>query len=477
MVAPARACPRARLPLDGVVALFTLVTRWRPVPRLVRLTVSVVALAALITASTWSLGERPPARDSPSPGTVGTPLDDDPETGVSTTTTVRNISFWQQRLRTDPRDYIAETMLGGAWAQRARETGDVGDFQRAEQSLRGALAVNPRYSAARGALAGVLFAEHEFTEALQLADAVAASQPGPTQAYAVAADARLELGQVDQAAAAYQRLAEQAPSSPVYSRLARLAFLRGDTATARSWAREAVTAAADGGAGPETRAWYRVQLGDLDFAVGDLDGAQANYQAALTDFHGYYLATAGLAKVSAAQGDLTAAAQRYRRAVAVVPRPDLLAALGDVLAAQGRRREADDQYATVEYIGTLAKINRQVYNRQLALFYADHHRQPTEALKLAQNELAVRTDIYGWDAVSWTAYNAGRFGLADQAAHHALALGTRDPRLLYHAGMAALGVGDRARARTLLDRALRLNPWFDPLQAPRARAALVEASR
>jgi tetratricopeptide (TPR) repeat protein len=156
----------------------------------------------------------------------------------------------------------------------------------------------------------------------------------------------------------------------------------------------------------------------------------------------------------------------------VVPRPDLLAALGDVLTARGKTRAAAAQYATVEYEGTLARINRQVYNRQLAVFYADHHRHRTRALRLAQAELTVRKDIYGWDALAWTAYHAGRYALADRAAHRALALGTADPKLLYHAGMAALGAGNRDRARALLARALRLNPAFDLAQAPLARAAL-----
>jgi Flp pilus assembly protein TadD len=76
------------------------------------------------------------------------------------------------------------------------------------------------------------------------------------------------------------------------------------------------------------------------------------------------------------------------------------------------------------------------------------------------------------DALGWalTASGHPRAGLA--WAHRALRLGSRDPLFLYHAGMAARAAGAPAEARTLLARALELNPHFSPLYAPRAERAL-----
>jgi Tfp pilus assembly protein PilF len=56
--------------------------------------------------------------------------------------------------------------------------------------------------------------------------------------------------------------------------------------------------------------------------------------------------------------------------------------------------------------------------------------------------------------------------------HAALRLGTRDAQLYYHAGMIAQAAGEKAAARDYLQRALQLNPQFDPLQAAMARQAL-----
>ena len=120
-------------------------------------------------------------------------------------------------------------------------------------------------------------------------------------------------------------------------------------------------------------------------------------------------------------------------------------------------------------IAALQALQPKVYNRQLVLFDANHAEDPAGAVRLAETELAVRKDVYGWDADAWALLAAGRAGDADAAMQKALALGTNDALLLYHAGMIAHGVGDDGRARSLLERALALNPGFDPLQAVRAR--------
>ena len=59
----------------------------------------------------------------------------------------------------------------------------------------------------------------------------------------------------------------------------------------------------------------------------------------------------------------------------------------------------------------------------------------------------------------------------------ALALGTRDAMLFYHAGMIALAAGDSAGARAQLEHALAINPAWHPSQPARVRAVLDTLSR
>jgi tetratricopeptide (TPR) repeat protein len=131
----------------------------------------------------------------------------------------------------------------------------------------------------------------------------------------------------------------------------------------------------------------------------------------------------------------------------------------------------------VEYIGRLSALNQVVYNRELALFYADRGRRLPEAVDLARRELEVRRDIYTWDVLAWTLYQNGRAAEAATAMANALRLGTRDARLLFHAGMIHKALGDTDRARDYLGQALALNPRFHPLQADVASKALAELTR
>ncbi len=382
------------------------------------------------------------------------------------------IQFFQDRIKQNPKDVISYTILGELFIRQARETGDVAAYQRAEAALENALEMLPGYSAAGASLAAAAYAQHNFSQALQLAEQVYETNPKMTQALATVGDAHLALGNYPDGEATYQELVQNNPTPPVRARLAHLAELKGNTDEALDLMQRAASEALNAGGSREGVAWYLLRLGDLYFNTGHLDEAGKHYEAALKVFDNYYVALAGLGKVRAAQGDYQAAIDLYRRATAIIPQPEFLAALGDMYALTGQPDEAKLQYDTVEYIGKLAEINRQVYNRQLANFYSDHDMRLDEALRLALTELETRKDIYGYDAVAWAYYKNGMFDPAQAMIEQAMRLGTRDAKLYYHAGLIAQAQGRSADARRLLSEALAINPHFDLLQARVAHAAL-----
>jgi len=111
-------------------------------------------------------------------------------------------------------------------------------------------------------------------------------------------------------------------------------------------------------------------------------------------------------------------------------------------------------------------------HRAWGLFLLDHDRDVARVLRDARTDIATRRDVYGYDLLAWASYKSGRINDARTAATAALSQGTEDATLFYHAGMIAAAAGDSTSARSLIAKALELNPLFSPTQAAVARRTL-----
>jgi len=388
------------------------------------------------------------------------------------------IRFLEERVKKDPEDFIALNKLNGYYLQRAQESGDVRYLELAARAARDSLKSIPAEMNPGGlaGLAQTVHNLHDFAAARDHALKLTQLEPRKSYPQRILGDALLELGDYDRAEEAYRRMQklnnfESTLTSEV--RLARVDQLRGRPEVARKRFEQALLLALD--QVPQQRevvAWCRWQLGEAAFARGDYAVAEQHYRDALVTLPDYYRATASLARVQAANGDLNSAIAGYEKVVKQLPDPSFVAALGDLYKLAGREREAASQYALVEQIARLSELNGALYNRQLALFYADHDMKAAEAYALAKREYELRRDIYGADALAWTALKAGKLDEAQSAIKEALRLNTEDAKLFYHAGMIARAAGDRDAARAYLSRALKLNPKFDPLQSPLVEKAL-----
>lgn len=396
------------------------------------------------------------------------------------TGTERVIRAMQSRVARDPKEAGAYSALGAAFLQRARETGDVEDYQLAEQSLKKSLdmaSVDLSATAPLTTMAEVCMGEHRFQEALSYAQQALALGSGDLSPYAIAGDAYTDIGEYEKAGVAYSRLISDPGSEArtTYvrdSRLAYLKFISGNTDGSIQLMQSAVTAGIEAQLPSENLAWLYFELGEFYFQNGNVQAANHAYLAALSTHPGDYRALAGLAKLRANQGRYQEAIQLYEKAIAVVPMPVYVAELGDVYTKLRNTAEAEKQYQLVEYIGLLGHINQVLHNRDLALFYADHDRNLTESLALAQKEFEVRHDVYTWDALAWALYKNGKYQDAKDAMDNALHFGTKDSLLLFHAGMIEAKLGNTAQARDNLSHALKSNPHFHVLYADQARQQL-----
>jgi len=397
------------------------------------------------------------------------------------TGTERMIHSAQTLVARAPKDATAYAGLGAAYFQRARETADVSDYELAEQSLTKSLDLASEDFSSEAALetmAEVCMGEHRFNDALAYAQKALSLGTGELSPFAIVGDADADMGEYDKAAAAYGRLTprEMTPSPRAAyardSRVSYLKFISGDTDGAIALMRTAVAEGIQAQLPAENLAWLYYELGEYDTQAGDAPSADAAYLAALNIHPGDYRALAALGKLRANVGRSADAIMLYQKAIAIVPMPIFVAELGDLFAKSGNQPEAQRQYALVEYIGLLGRINRVLHNRDLAIFYADHDMKLSEALDLAQKELEVRRDVYTWDALAWALYKNGKLIEATEASRKALRFGTRDSLLLFHAGMIAEGLGKHEQARSELKQALEINPHFHPIYADAAQQRL-----
>ncbi|HEY7546823.1 MAG TPA: tetratricopeptide repeat protein [Blastocatellia bacterium] len=403
---------------------------------------------------------------------TATPLPADADSSQAT------IRFLEDKVKRDPEDFVAYNKLAGYYLQRLRETGSTDYLDLASRAAKASLAIVPQEmnAGALSATAQVELASHDFPSARAHAETLVRLESNKTYPYLILVDAFIELGDYDKATSIVSK-AEQSLGGSVglETRKAKLAALKGQTEAAVEMLSIAVSAALkDANPQRENVAWLRWQLGETAFLAGDYQSAEQHYRDSLTTFPDYYRALGGLGRALAAKGDIAAAIEQYERAIARVPDPVFVAALGDLYKLAGREKEAASQYALVEQIARLSKLSGALYNRQLALFYADHDMKTEEAYTLARKEYETRRDIYGADALAWSALKAGKVDEAQSAIKEALRLGTEDAKLFYHAGMIYRAAGDSRAAKDYLERALKLSPQFDSLQSTIARRALEE---
>jgi tetratricopeptide (TPR) repeat protein len=402
-----------------------------------------------------------------------------PQTAPSTTDQV--IKFYQAKAAKDPDDIFNYDRLSAAYVQKARESGDITYYQLAETGLKKSLALESKHEEAASAfaeLAAVYYAEHRFAEAAKEAQAAIAIAPAPS-AYATLGDARLETGDYEEAASSYRHLQDSSgdalPGRAAYlsaTRQAGLDWIRGQSSAAISELQNATKIASALHLPAENLAWTHFMLAEQYYQCGKLGEAEGEAKRSLESYPRYHRALAEMGKIRAAQGRFADAIDYYTQAIGIIPLPMYAASLGDTYARTGDKTNAEKQYALVEYIAKISALNKQVYNRELAMFYAAHDRELPRALELAKKELEVRHDVYTHDAVAWALYKNGRTANAMEEMDKALQLSTQDALLMYHAGIIERHSGNETKAREYLQRALEINHNFHVFYADDARNLL-----
>jgi tetratricopeptide (TPR) repeat protein len=339
----------------------------------------------------------------------------------------KTIQQMERRLRERPADAEAAEALADALLRQARVSGNAGLAIRAEDALKRVLREDPQSYGARRMMGAVFLSEHRFRDAIGHAELARSERPDDDWNYGVLGDAHLELGEYDEAFAAFQRMMDLRPTAGAYARMAYALELRGQLEGALRAMRMSTDATSPSDA--ESIAWHHAQLGDLYRLLGRTTEAAFEYEWASHAFPDHPFAERGMAELLEQSGQLRAALSKLQVLMTRTPSPDVAAKIGDLHTALGEHAEAERAYA----LAVAGWRSDAPHPAQLSRFLADHDRELPEAVRLAEGAAADRHDIFTEDALAWAYFKSGRLHDAQAAIAMALRTGSRDRSIRRHA--------------------------------------------
>jgi len=406
-------------------------------------------------------------REEANKASASVPTFDDPlalvlATQIGDSHTDKEISRLQQQIRNGRDLQLGLEQLGWAFVAKARESFDPGFYKLAEQCARCIEKRNPQSQEATLLRAHVLQNLHRFKESETLARSLV-EQRGLSFDYGLLGDALMEQGKLTDAVEAYQQMMNLKPDLRAYARAAHMRWLKGDLAGAIDAMELAVNAASPLDA--ESAAWVNTRLAAYLFQAGKFSEAEQRCAFALSLQTNYAPTLLLKGKILLAQNRLGEAVTALQDAAKLNPLPEYQWTLAESLFANGRENEAFAVETQLRQHGASADP------RTLALFLATRHESPETALRLARAELDSRSDVFTHDALAWSLAAAGNLAEAQDEMQRALAEGTQDARLFFHAGVIASEAGKAADSERWLRKASELSYLLLPSERNQLQSA------
>ncbi|PSR56375.1 transposase [Adhaeribacter arboris] len=368
----------------------------------------------------------------------------------------------QRKLREKPGDLKSKLLLGLAYMQEARITGehpyyypaalkliqDVLDHEKSDQVL---------LYEATVAKATIQLSLHQFAKALETGKEALKINDHGAAVYGVLCDANVELGHYEEAIAMADKMTSLRPDLKSYSRVSYLREIYGDMPGAIEAMNLAVSA---GFPGLEQTSWVLVTLGSLYEKTGDLKNAEAQYNKALGQSPNYAFAISGLGRLAVKNKDYDKAAELFTKAANILPEFSFQEELVRLYQHQGNTRKAE---ATMKELLAGLEEDQEaghVVDLELAHIYLELGKNPDKALTYALKEYKKRPDnIDVCKALAQIYYQKQDFATAASYLKKATRTNSQDAGLVCLEGLVKYHLGNQAEGANLIQKALAINPY------------------
>ena len=390
----------------------------------------MLAAAAVVAGSAQALSAQP---SWPAPASQTAPAADRATAAPGMETPAqRKMAIAQKKITRDPKHFHGYNELALALTQRARETADPKFYLQADDAVKTSLALSPDNLEAQKVRAWALLGQHRFAEAHTLATALNTKVPDDLMVYGMLTDANIELGKYDDAEKSAQWMLDLRPGNiPALTRAAYLRELFGDIEGAIQLMQSAFNRMPY--QETEDRAWVLTQIGHLELVRGQPATAEQALAQALELFPNYHYALGQLADVRTAQKRFKDAAALQQQRYDVAPHPENMFELAEAQARAGMTASAAKSYAAFDAGARAEMMKDDNANRELISYFAGAGKKPADALKLAEQEIARRGDVYTREAYAWALFKNGRRADAKREIATVLAVGVQHPRVLERA--------------------------------------------
>jgi tetratricopeptide (TPR) repeat protein len=379
----------------------------------------------------------------------------------------REIAFLQERVNRNPNDGLDLAGLAGAYIAKARVSGQNAWYVLAEQAAERSLAALPLEignAGAQLALAEVAQAQHDFTRALELIEAVTRTQPRNASALALRSSIQLAQGNLEAAQHDVEPLVKALPNQSNLNLRAVIFETQGKLEAAKKDFTHAleIEEADDAFGSARTRTLFA----RFSARHGQPELAQGLLEEALRIAPGYPLALMQLADLKYRQDQYEPARATYNELLSASKGSpstfDHAAILGLARIAQATNSSDINQL----WNDAVNVLRKEVtggafgHRRELArvLLERGNPLDVNEALKQAKLELNVRHDWETLNVLAWAQQRAGFLQEARTTIQKALAVGVLDAELEYRAGQIEQSLGNPEQAKKHFTATEKINP-------------------